>query len=128
MGFTADENWIPRKLDVRVLMPDEIDLNSYRGKGMQKTETALPEGEAPASSKPEVQINEEDIVMLTSMGFAADRSREALVATGGRGVEVAMNWLFENPESKSEPAEPQISEDSIDSLMGMGFSHQQATK
>ncbi|MEL6803788.1 MAG: hypothetical protein AAFO91_08420 [Bacteroidota bacterium] len=89
--------------DVRVLMPDEIDLNSYRGEGMQKTETALPEGEAPASSKPEVQINEEDIVMLTSMGFAADRSREALVATGGRGVEVAMNWLFENPESKSEP-------------------------
>jgi len=40
--FTLD-GWIPKKLDVLVDVPDEIDLELLRAKGVQAGEELLPE-------------------------------------------------------------------------------------
>lgn len=47
--FTLREDWTSIKLDVAVEIPDELDLSSLRGAGLQPNEELLPEltGKAP---------------------------------------------------------------------------------
>ena len=47
--FSLKEDWTSVKLDVSVEVPDELDLSSLKGKGLQPNEELLPEliGEAP---------------------------------------------------------------------------------
>ena len=33
--FTIGSDWVPKKLDVAVVMPDKIDLSAIRGMGIQ---------------------------------------------------------------------------------------------
>jgi ubiquitin carboxyl-terminal hydrolase 5/13 len=42
--FYVGEDWSPKKLDAFVEVPDSINLEKYRGKGMQSNEQPLPEG------------------------------------------------------------------------------------
>lgn len=48
--FTLREDWTSLKLDVAVEIPEELDLGSLRGAGLQPNEELLPEltGKAPA--------------------------------------------------------------------------------
>lgn len=41
--FTIGDDWRPKKLDVFLEVPDELDLESLRGKGLQPGEKELPE-------------------------------------------------------------------------------------
>lgn len=43
--FFLDNRWKPQKLDVEMLVPDELDLNFLRGNGPQPGEELLPEPE-----------------------------------------------------------------------------------
>lgn len=47
--FTLREDWTSIKLDVAVEIPDELDLSSLKGVGLQPNEELLPEltGKAP---------------------------------------------------------------------------------
>lgn len=47
--FTLREDWTSMKLDVAVEIPDELDLSSLKGAGLQPNEELLPEltGKAP---------------------------------------------------------------------------------
>lgn len=120
--FTVGLDWVPKKLDVSVNMPDELDINCLRGKGMQHDEIALPEEE-----REEVAVNQEGLITLMEMGFPRDRCKQALLANNNM-VETAAMWLFENGASDpTPPAADDIPEDSIAMVISMGFTRDQAT-
>ena len=42
--YTFNDDWSPKKIDVSMEIPDELDLNSLRATGLQTGETLMPEG------------------------------------------------------------------------------------
>jgi ubiquitin carboxyl-terminal hydrolase 5/13 len=89
------ENWVPIKIDVPVLVPDEpFPLDPYLSKGQQAEEELLPEEASPASSVPAFAPNPEAVAMLEAMGFPRVRCEKALHATGNSDANAAMEWLF----------------------------------
>jgi ubiquitin carboxyl-terminal hydrolase 5/13 len=42
--YTFNSDWTPRKLDVSMEVPDQIDLSSLRATGVQSGETLMPDG------------------------------------------------------------------------------------
>lgn len=80
-------------------MPDILDLNEYRGKGLQPGETTLPDLDPPSQQTNPTQhleVDEEAALAISQMGFPLSRCRDAVVATGNTGVEPAVMWLMEN--------------------------------
>ncbi|XP_078482963.1 ubiquitin carboxyl-terminal hydrolase 5 [Ciona intestinalis] len=132
--FTVGEDWVPKKLDVSVEMPDILNLNDLRGGGLQKDEMPLPDIEPPSAppSEPLIEIDEEAVIAISQMGFPLTRCRDALVATGNMGVEAAVMWLMENntPEpAGAAAAQPSgASDGNISSIVAMGFTEGQAKK
>ena len=49
--FTIAEDWTPKKLDVVIDAPNELDLTPYRGRGLQPGEVELPEEEESPSEE-----------------------------------------------------------------------------
>ncbi|KAI1879246.1 hypothetical protein JX265_002200 [Neoarthrinium moseri] len=135
----AIENWVPRKVDVPVIVGDEpFDLDNYLSQGKQADEDLLPEDEA--GSAPAFVANEAAVEQLMSMGFPKNRCEKALHATGNNDANTAMEWLFghmEDPDideplvlaptgasGGTDAADP----GKIEMLCGMGFSVPQARK
>lgn len=133
----AIENWVPRKVDVPVLVGDEpFNLDDYMSAGQQSDEELLPEEE----SQPSFVANEAAVEQLMAMGFPKNRCEKALHATGNSDANAAMEWLFGHMEDPDidEPlviapagsaggagaADPE----KIEMLCGMGFSVPQARK
>lgn len=127
-GRFALENWVPVKLEIPVLVPDEgFSLDKYLSKGHQSGEELLPEDPAPAEEAP--KANEAEVEQLMAMGFPKIRAEKALLTTNA-GAEAAMEWLFahmEDPDidvpfvapSTKSSNEPDSS--IVSSLMDMGF-------
>lgn len=42
--YTYNDDWTPRKIDVSMEVPDELDINSLRATGLQHGETPMPDG------------------------------------------------------------------------------------
>lgn len=136
LKFKVDENWQPVKLDVEIDMPEQLDLTSLRGKGLQDGETSLPD-DTPQQEV--VNIDENIVAQLVEMGFAREGCRRAVYNTGNSGVEAAMGWVmdhmedadfssaFSPPGSKSGGAKPcTAGEEVIGMVMSMGFTRDQA--
>jgi ubiquitin carboxyl-terminal hydrolase 5/13 len=147
--FTLAKDWSPVKLDVEIFAPDVIDLNEYRGGyGLKKGEIELMSDNAAAKVEAvsvEVQLNENIVAQLMDMGFSLDGSKRAAYNTREvNDFEAAVNWAvshmedadfnnhFEIPKVQStKTAATQTfkpDEDSIQFIMGMGFTKQQASK
>ena len=45
LKFSVDEHWVPFKLDVEVVMPDQLDLSKMKANGHQPGEELLPDDE-----------------------------------------------------------------------------------
>lgn len=136
----AIENWVPRKVDVPVLVGDEpFDLDAYLSPGQQPNEEPLPEDAASAS--PAFHANEAAVEQLMAMGFPKNRCERALYATGNTDANTAMEWLFGHMED-ADIDDPLViapaaasgggatADDvaKIEMLTGMGFSVPQARK
>lgn len=131
-------NWVPTKLDIPIIVPDEaFPLDDYLSSGIQLSEELLPEDSA--EGQPAFVANELAMAQLEAMGFPKPRCEKALYKTGNADAETAMTWLFghmEDPDiddplvipvsSGAQKVGP--SQDSIDMVMGMGFTAAQATK
>ncbi|KAK1580600.1 ubiquitin carboxyl-terminal hydrolase [Colletotrichum navitas] len=133
-------NWVPVKIDVPVIVPDEpFLLDDYLSKGLQASEETLPD--EPESSAPAFVANAEAVSQLEAMGFGRNRCDRALHATGNSDANAAMEWLFAHMEDPDidEPlvlgsggaaaggggsADPE----KIEMLGAMGFSVPQAKK
>ncbi|KAM3965206.1 ubiquitin specific protease 5 [Aphomia sociella] len=135
--FTIKEDWTPAKLDVSVDMPWEVDLSCLRGRGPQPNEVRLPDS---AASPP--ALNPTLLAELLEMGFPVEACKKALYYTNNAGMEAASNWLMEHMNdwdfaNKFEPPETQntgaaceavVDEDSVQQIMGMGFTREQARR
>lgn len=46
--FTLGDDWVPKKLDISIDVPDQLDISYIRGAGIQPGEERLPEAKANA--------------------------------------------------------------------------------
>uniref|UniRef100_A0AAR2LNW1 Ubiquitin carboxyl-terminal hydrolase n=1 Tax=Pygocentrus nattereri TaxID=42514 RepID=A0AAR2LNW1_PYGNA len=120
--FTFGLDWVPKKLDVSIDVPDTLDLSALRGTGQQPGEELLPEVAPPPLMTPDVEVkgilgsrgNEEDdslyspllcqsvspvlddstVSQLCEMGFPMEACRKAVYYTGNTGIDAAMNWVM----------------------------------
>lgn len=145
--FYLASDWTPKKLDVSVPMPEELDLEFLRGSGAVDGEKLLPEN-APdgAVSSPVTSVAivpDPDIVsQLMGMGFSENGSKRAAIATKNSGAEASMEWVFAHmgdpdfndppiedplPAADSASAAGSVSAADVGNLTAMGFTDAQAT-
>jgi ubiquitin carboxyl-terminal hydrolase 5/13 len=104
--YELGPDWSPVKLEVNLLVPEEIDLTKYKSLGPQDSEVLIPDDsnnnhELKASAEsPNVQasapIDEVALSQLMDMGFSLNSCKRALSAVGGMNVDAAMGWVFEH--------------------------------
>ena len=98
--YQLGPDWQPVKLEVKLDIPEEIDLNAYKNVGPVAGEDLVPEESskdaavAPAPAAP--PIDEVALAQLMDMGFSLNSCKRALTAVGGSNVEAAMGWVFEH--------------------------------
>ncbi|KAH9525074.1 Ubiquitin carboxyl-terminal hydrolase 5, partial [Bulinus truncatus] len=133
--FTVGDDWVPRKLDVSIQVPDELDLSFLRGHGLQSGEEELPAGDSPP--EPPMEICEITVGQLADMGFPREGCRKAVFKTKNQGLEAALNWVMEHMSDPdfSDPLEHPAASKTFDAnpegigmLMAMGFNYEQAVK
>eukprot|EP00172_Hildenbrandia_rubra_P000119 Plantae.Rhodophyta-Hildenbrandia_rubra.ctg10527.p1 GENE.Plantae.Rhodophyta-Hildenbrandia_rubra.ctg10527~~Plantae.Rhodophyta-Hildenbrandia_rubra.ctg10527.p1 ORF type:complete len:392 (-),score=73.26 Plantae.Rhodophyta-Hildenbrandia_rubra.ctg10527:2425-3429(-) len=104
--YYVAEDWTPKKLDVRVEVPEKLDLSGRRAKGIQDGEVLLKERE-PSEGEVEVEaaslnsapeIDPSVIQQIVAMGFSENGAKRAIVTTGNCGVESALQWVFSHSE------------------------------
>ena len=87
--------------DVEIVdIPEELNITSLKGCGLQPNEVELPEGDAPPTN-PEpvaVEIDEGVVMQLVSMGFDVEGCKRAVFNTKNQG---AMDLLSPSPHSLS---------------------------
>ncbi|NWH57963.1 UBP13 hydrolase, partial [Geococcyx californianus] len=131
--FTFGLDWIPKKLDVSVDMPDFLDISHLRARGLQPGEEELPDLAPPIvipdDPKDEIRllyfiksflvaldIDESSVMQLAEMGFPLEACRKAVYYTGNLGAEVAFNWIIAHME------EPDFAEPLVVSAFGAAAS------
>ncbi|KAM7358302.1 ubiquitin specific protease 5 [Cochliomyia hominivorax] len=137
--FTLGDDWVPKKLDVEVQMPDEVDLSNWRATGKQVNEEELPE----TDTAPKFVFDESIVSSLMEMGFPQEACKKAVFHTKNAGLDVASNWLMEHigDADFSDPfvipnentvggvgAAFVANPESLAMLMSLGFDERQATK
>lgn len=139
--YYVSDNWIPKKLDVAVLMPEELDLSELKGTGPLDGEVLLTEAqEAENTSKPPELIPDPGIVaQLVGMGFTENGSKRAALATKNASAEASMEWVFAHMGDPDFNDPIQIAEnkpndsgaatfntEDVTNLTAMGFTDKQA--
>eukprot|EP00045_Choanoeca_perplexa_P006828 m.59157 g.59157 ORF g.59157 m.59157 type:complete len:789 (+) comp13807_c0_seq1:139-2505(+) len=135
--FYFSDNWLPKKRDIALDVPDELDLSGFKAQGQQPGEELLPEGDTAAAA---VELDQGMIQQLQSMGFAEEGCKRA-VYNNPTDVEAAMNWIFAHMEDAdfatpfvvpgSEPAAAGGAEadpEAVMMIVSMGFTEPQAKK
>ncbi|KAM9007399.1 ubiquitin carboxyl-terminal hydrolase 13 isoform 2-T2 [Ara ararauna] len=108
--FTFGLDWIPKKLDVSIDMPDFLDINHLRARGLQPGEEELPDIAPPIiipDDPKALDIDECSVMQLAEMGFPLEACRKAVYYTGNLGAEVAFNWIIAHME-EPDFAEPLV--------------------
>eukprot|EP01117_Protostelium_nocturnum_P009498 TRINITY_DN3388_c0_g1_i1.p1 TRINITY_DN3388_c0_g1~~TRINITY_DN3388_c0_g1_i1.p1 ORF type:complete len:818 (-),score=348.96 TRINITY_DN3388_c0_g1_i1:146-2599(-) len=131
--FYVASDWTPKKLDAIVEVPEEIDLNEIRGKGLQPGEQALPDSDA-SNAKEEFNVDSSIVEQLLAMGFEKNPSERAVFETKNEGIEAASNWYLTHMDdadfmaplpkpqaSASSKPEVKVDEAGIEMIMAMGF-------
>lgn len=132
-------NWVPVKVDVPVIVPDEpFCLDPYLSKGLQGNEELLPD--QPQSQEPVFTPESAAMAQLEGMGFPRNRCERALHATGNSDADAAMEWLFSHMDDPDIDAKLELDEqadgvegsaadaEKIEMLGAMGFGAPQAKK
>jgi ubiquitin carboxyl-terminal hydrolase 5/13 len=129
--YELGADWTPKKIEVNIDMPDEVDLSHLRASGPQSGESLVPEEDETNAATPSSApaIDESALGQLMDMGFNMNGCKRALNAVGGSDMESAMNWIFEHssdpdfndpmPEKGAESASsgPDVDEATVSSLV-----------
>uniref|UniRef100_A0A6Q2X419 ubiquitinyl hydrolase 1 n=1 Tax=Esox lucius TaxID=8010 RepID=A0A6Q2X419_ESOLU len=156
--FTFGQDWVPKKLDVSIDVPDTLNLSTLRGAGQQPGEELLPELAPPPLMTPDVEVkapvlDDSTVSQLCEMGFPLEACRKAVYYTGNTGIDAAMNWVMGHmddpggsrcvgpavyfsaplvlPGTSSAPGTTpteSVSEEHLATIVSMGFSRDQATR
>eukprot|EP00210_Caulerpa_lentillifera_P003073 g2935.t1 len=122
--------WQPKKMEVLVSPPEELLLESLRGKGPQEGELMQPEAEKTGQSP---NIDSEIVDQLVQMGFSVNGAKRAAIAVKNRSTEEAMEWVlahmedsdFNTPlEEATQNQGPDL--ESVQFLQSMGFDEDSA--
>lgn len=144
--YYLDEKWTPKKLDVSVPMPMELDLGNLRATGLQDGEVLLEEpgndGSAGTNQASGVVPDVGIVRQLMDMGFSENGSKRAAIATNNASAQASMEWVFEHMsdsnfndpiEAKADSASEQVSQngtafpaEATSTLTAMGFTDLQA--
>uniref|UniRef100_A0A914XX36 Ubiquitin carboxyl-terminal hydrolase n=1 Tax=Panagrolaimus superbus TaxID=310955 RepID=A0A914XX36_9BILA len=89
--FTYTLEGAIKKLDVDVLLDEQIDLTPYLGKGPQPNENLLPE-DVNADVGPRVNQNYVDGIL--NMGFNMNVARKAVYLTKNASIDAAVEWVM----------------------------------
>ena len=116
--YYVNDKYQPEKLDCAVAMPEQLDLEHVRARGIQPGEHALPEDTGP-------QANPDFVAQLTAMGFPEDAVRAACVATKNTDAEAALQWILAG-NSVASVTEAGVPEEAVMMLTSMGFTDKQA--
>lgn len=139
------EDWTPKKLDVSVPMPAELDLSALRGTGLVDGEVLMPEDHVEQGDEETQGIAPDPAIVsqLVAMGFSENGSKRAAIATNNVSAEASMEWVFahmEDPDFNDPPVlqhptpngssastdKTEFSPEAIISLTTMGFNDSQA--
>ncbi|XP_024356450.1 ubiquitin carboxyl-terminal hydrolase 14 [Physcomitrium patens] len=138
--FVLAAGWVPKKLDVFIDVPDEIDISDMRSKGPQPDEQFLPETPDGIPEQVDSAADEAIVSQLADMGFPRIRCEKAAIQTLNSGLEEAMNWLLVhmddpdiddpitrvgNNETSSVTA---LNESDVETLVSFGFLPEMARK
>lgn len=130
--FTIGDDWVPRKLDVLIDVPQQLMIEEFRGRGLQSGEVELPEG---TTTQPAVNIDDSVVSQLVGMGFPLEGCRRAAYHTDGRGIEAAMEWALQHSADPDfatpftvtkDVSKSSCDEGSISMIESMGFTRSQA--
>jgi ubiquitin carboxyl-terminal hydrolase 5/13 len=89
--FTYTLEGTVKKLDVDVLLDEQIDLTPYMGNGPQPNENLLPE-DVNADVGPRVNQNYVDGIL--NMGFNMNVARKAVYLTKNASIDAAVEWVM----------------------------------
>uniref|UniRef100_A0A3P8W457 Ubiquitin carboxyl-terminal hydrolase n=1 Tax=Cynoglossus semilaevis TaxID=244447 RepID=A0A3P8W457_CYNSE len=106
--FTFGLDWVPKKLDLAIDVPEFLDLNRLRATGLQPGEEELPDLMPPIVLPEDTrapEIDEVAVMQLAEMGFPLEACRKAVYYTGNMGPEMAFNWIIAHME-EPDFAEP----------------------
>ncbi|MFH4975087.1 hypothetical protein AB6A40_001796 [Gnathostoma spinigerum] len=134
--FVIDDDWSVRKMDADVEMPEELDLEAYRGRGIQPGEELLPNDALTKDvTKCSLVIDESVVNLLQGMGFSREASRKAVYMTKNTGIEAASDWIMnhigdvdlneEHPAFLSKES-AHHDENLTEQLVALGFTKHQA--
>eukprot|EP00434_Breviolum_minutum_P016325 symbB.v1.2.014386.t1/scaffold1052.1/size141681/3 len=100
--YFVDEKWCPAKLDCKVPMPETLNLEHLRGKGLQAGEEEMPEEPDAGATAPTAaaapEADEMIVAQLLSMGIGENAAKRASLAVNNSGAEAACAWFFEHSE------------------------------
>jgi ubiquitin carboxyl-terminal hydrolase 5/13 len=97
--YELGPDWVPIKLEVNLLVPEDLDITQYKSTGPSEGEDLVPDDSAEGmeTAKPAAPVmNEAALAQLMDMGFSLNSCKRALTAVGGNDVEAAMGWVFEH--------------------------------
>jgi ubiquitin carboxyl-terminal hydrolase 5/13 len=145
--FTVDASWQQSKLEVKLEVPDILDLEHLRGNVnedgssvLADGEVAMPEEAVPASSNAPAsqEVDEGVMAALADMGFSSNGCKRACLACGN-DLPQAMEWIFNHsadpdfndpPEAAaaaaSNDATP-VNPEAVAMLSSMGFAETHVT-
>jgi len=148
--YYIDSSWTPKKIEARVAVPDILDLEHLRAKGLQPGEKELGgepaapgAGTGASTTEPPAEANAIIVEQLVAMGFSENGAKRAALATGNADVQVAMEWVmnhmgdpdFNDPLPVAAEVAPgagggapgfQADPASVEMLGAMGFSAEHA--
>lgn len=133
--FDLTSGWIAKKIEVDIEAPDFMDLEKYRGHGLQSNEEEMPVDKSDEIQQVETPWDDSVVSMLVEMDIPLIRAQRASMATKG-DANAAMEWLFSNLDDPSldEPIELNTKEKSnsgpdeasIAMVMETGFTREKA--
>ena len=134
--YYVSDKWEPKKMEVEVPMPEQLDLSCLRGTDTLKDgEVPLPDTDASAAPAAE-EVTPDDVILqsLVSMGFGANGCAKACVAVKNASLEAATEWVFAHMEDTDFDAPPaaaaapaavggsaSFNEADVQMLTGLGF-------
>ncbi|XP_015216240.2 ubiquitin carboxyl-terminal hydrolase 13 isoform X2 [Lepisosteus oculatus] len=108
--FTFGVDWVPKKVDLSIDVPDLLDISHLRAAGLRPGEEELPDLAPPivipddprdhsmSHLMDSPEIDESSVMQLAEMGFPLEACRKAVYYTGNMGAEMAFNWIIAHME------------------------------
>lgn len=145
--FEYASDWSPTKLNVSLQVPDTLDISELRGTGLKAGEVELVDEDPVAGSSQSkhagYELNEAIVSQLMDMGFPLEGCKRAVYNTRETNdYESAANWActhmedsdFSSPfalptQATKKETKPNVyNEESLNSIISMGFTKPQAIK